>query len=68
MKVAIIGTGNVGSALGGSFARAGHDVAFAARDTGKARAVASQVGATATETASEAARLADVVVLAVPFA
>jgi NADPH-dependent F420 reductase len=68
VKVAIIGTGNVGSALGGSFARAGHDVTFAARDAAKARAIASEVGATATETANEAARAADVVILAVPFA
>jgi NADPH-dependent F420 reductase len=67
MKVAIIGTGNVGSALGGTFARAGHGVTFAARDENKAREVAEQVGASTAATPAEAARDADVVVLAVPF-
>ena len=32
MKVAIIGTGNVGKALGGTLTRAGHDVTLAAQD------------------------------------
>ena len=42
MNIAIIGTGNVGSALGGSLARAGHAVAFAGRDAATAaEAVAS---------------------------
>ena len=67
MKVAIIGTGNVGSALGGTFARAGHEVTLAARDIEKARAVAAQVGATTAATPRDAIRDADVVVLAVPF-
>jgi NADPH-dependent F420 reductase len=68
VKVAIIGTGNVGSALGGSFVRAGHDVTLAARDAGKTREVASRVGAAATGSVGEAARGADIVVLAVPYA
>jgi NADPH-dependent F420 reductase len=68
MKVAIIGTGNVGSALGGTFARAGHEVTLAARDAGKAREVAAQIGAASAPTPAEAARDADVIVLAVPFA
>ena len=67
MKVAIIGTGNVGSALGGTFARAGHEVTFAARDANKAREVAGRIGATVIPNLAEAARNADVVVLAVPF-
>ena len=37
MKIAVIGTGNVGKALGGTLVRAGHDVTFAARDAGKTR-------------------------------
>lgn len=32
MRLGIIGMGNVGSALGGQWARAGHDVCFGARD------------------------------------
>ena len=67
MKIAVIGTGNVGKALGGSLARAGHDVTFAARDEEKAREVASEIGASAAPTAVAAARDAEVIVLAVPY-
>lgn len=68
MKIAIIGTGNVGSALGASFTRAGHDVTFAALDAGKAGAVAASIGATVAATPAQAAGDADVIVLAVPYA
>ena len=68
MKVAIIGTGNVGRALGTSLARAGHDVTFAARDAAKARLVAAELGAWAAASAGDAVDAADVVVLAVPYA
>jgi 8-hydroxy-5-deazaflavin:NADPH oxidoreductase len=68
MNIAIIGTGNVGSALGGSFVRAGHTVTFASRDAAKAAVAAASVGATAAPTASGAVAGADVVVLAVPYA
>lgn len=68
MKIAIIGTGNVGRALAGAFGRAGHDVTLAARDLAKTRAVADEVGATAAEDARQASAGADVVVLAVPYA
>ena len=66
MKIAIIGTGNVGTAIGGSLVRAGHDVTFAARDAAKAGTVAGGVGASAAATPAEAARDADVIILAVP--
>jgi 8-hydroxy-5-deazaflavin:NADPH oxidoreductase len=66
MKVAIIGTGNVGRALGGSLAKAGHEVTFAGRDTLKAEGVANELGTTAAPTSAEAARGADVIILAVP--
>lgn len=68
MKIAIIGTGNVGSALGGTLTRAGHDVTFAGRDLDKAQDAASAIGATASTTTTDAVADADVVVLAVPFA
>ncbi len=68
MKVAIIGTGNIGKALGGTLTRAGHDVTLAGQDAAKAREVASEVGAAAAATSVDAARNADVIVLAVPFA
>jgi NADPH-dependent F420 reductase len=67
MKIAIIGTGNVGKALGSSFTRAGHDVTYAAQDAGKTRKVAAELGAHAAASASDAAAGADVVVLAVPY-
>jgi NADPH-dependent F420 reductase len=67
MKIAIVGTGNVGRALGSSLTKAGHDVTLTARDAEKTRAVASEIGAAAAETPAQAARTADVVILAVPF-
>ena len=70
MKVAIIGTGNVGRALGGSLARAGHEVTFAGRDVAKTERVASELGGFAADTAADAAADAaqgvDVIVLAIP--
>lgn len=67
MNIAIIGTGNVGSALGTSLTRRGHRVVFAGRDAGKAAKVAAGIGASAAPSPAEAAAAADVVVLAVPF-
>jgi 8-hydroxy-5-deazaflavin:NADPH oxidoreductase len=67
-KIAIIGTGNVGSALGSSAARAGYEVVFAGQDAAKAQAVAESAGATAATSARDAAAAADIVVLAVPYA
>ena len=68
MDIAIIGTGNVGSALAGAFVRAGHDVTIAGRDIEKTRQVASSVGATPASTGREAAVVGQIVVLAIPFA
>jgi predicted dinucleotide-binding enzyme len=65
MKVAIIGAGNVGKALGGSAARAGHDVVITASEPEHARAAAAEIGATAAESNREAVSDADVVILAV---
>lgn len=67
MKIAIIGTGNVGAAIGRSSAAAGHEVTFAARDAEKARRVAAETGASAAASPAEAARGAEVVILAVPY-
>src|SRR5262249_46801137 len=41
MKIGIIGTGNMGRALGLGWARAGHEVFFGSRDRSKARLVAA---------------------------
>jgi len=67
MKVAVIGTGNVGKALTTSLARAGHEVTLAARHGGRTREVASELGVSAAATPSEAAARADVIVLAIPY-
>ena len=67
MKVAIIGTGNVGSAIGGTLVRAGHDVVFAARDQDEVQHVADNVGAEAAASPAAAVNAADVVILAVPW-
>lgn len=67
MKIAVIGTGNVGSALGSAVAGAGHEVVFAARDDAKTEATAKAADGSAAANAADAVRAADVVILAVPF-
>ena len=67
MKIAIIGTGNVGAALAGSLVRAGHGVSLVARDAAKAKRVATDLRATLAASPAEAAGAADIIVLAVPF-
>ena len=67
MDIAIIGTGNVGRALALSMTRAGHHVTLASRDPGHALQVAEEVGGVAMTSSADAARAAQVVVIAVPF-
>lgn len=67
MKVTIIGAGNVGTALATSITRAGHDVTISASTPVSARETADAVGATASPTNVEAARGAEVIILAVPY-
>ena len=67
--IAIIGTGDVGRALGPAFAKQGHTIVYGSRNPSR-NAVASLIekvgqGASAT-TQAEAAAGADIVVLAVP--
>jgi hypothetical protein len=66
MKIAILGAGNVGGALGTAFADAGHDVVFGVRDpeSDKTRvALSAATGARATDPAA-AVEGADAVVFA----
>ena len=65
--IAVIGTGNVGGALGAAAAKAGYDVVFAGQDPAKTREVAEAAGATAAATPREAAAVASIIVLAVPY-
>jgi len=67
MNIAIIGAGNVGTALATSMTNAGHQVVISAADPDHARAAAQKSGATAAVDNASAARVADVIVLAVPF-
>ncbi len=68
MKVAIIGSGSVGTALATSITRAGHDVTIAAKHPERARAAAEASGATSADSNLAAVEGADVVILAVPYA
>lgn len=63
MKIAIIGTGNVGASLGGLWARHGHEVFYGMRDPSKGP---PQPGAKH-GSLSDAARFGDVIVLATPW-
>lgn len=69
MKIAIIGAGNVGGALGRSLAKAGHQIIFGVREGGgKTQPPLAQIGAAATSAAiPDAARMADAIVLATPW-
>jgi len=68
MKIAVIGAGNVGGALGRGWSKSGHSIIFGVRDLNKPdlKALCAQIGATAAAPA-DAARHGDVVVLALPW-
>jgi len=68
MKVAIIGTGNMASGLASTLAGAKHEVIIGSRDPAKAAALAEQIeqGAQGGGIAA-AAKLAEIVILAIPF-
>lgn len=62
MKIAVIGAGNVGKALGKAWARRGHDVTYGVRKPGDAKHQGLQTGGIA-----EAARAAEAILLATPW-
>lgn len=66
MKVAIIGSGNVGKALAGAATKAGHTVRISATDVTHAEAAAKATRAQAAHSNKDAVKDADLVVLAVP--
>jgi predicted dinucleotide-binding enzyme len=68
MDIAIIGAGNVGKALAGTFKRAGHTVTIAATNPEHAADAARTIGTRAAATSAEAIVGSDFVVLAVPEA
>ncbi|HXY21270.1 MAG TPA: NADPH-dependent F420 reductase [Burkholderiaceae bacterium] len=65
MKVTVIGSGNMGSALAKQIAKAGHSLVVTGRNSTKAKDLAQTLGAT--YRATDAAQGADVVVLATPY-
>jgi 8-hydroxy-5-deazaflavin:NADPH oxidoreductase len=68
IKIGIIGSGHVGSALGGVWAKAGNEVMFSSRNLDNDKKLATEVGANARAgTPQEAAAFGQVVLLAVPY-
>jgi 8-hydroxy-5-deazaflavin:NADPH oxidoreductase len=68
VKIGIIGSGHVGSALGGVWAKAGNEVMFSSRNLDNDKKLAAEVGANARAgTPQEAAAFGQVIVFAVPY-
>lgn len=68
MRVAIIGTGNMASGLANTLAGAKHEVTIGSRDPGKAAALAEKIGlGVQGRGIAAAAKLAEIVILAIPF-
>lgn len=68
LKIGVIGSGHVGSALGGVWARAGNEVMFSSRDLDHDKQLAAQVGAHARAgTPQQAAEFGEVLLFAVPY-
>ena len=63
LRVAVVGTGRMGSAMVGRLVGAGHDVSVFNRTTSRAAALAEEHGIAVAPTAREAASAADVVVV-----
>src|SRR5438093_10963175 len=66
MRIAIIGSGNVGKALATAATKAGHHVTLSARSPEKAREAAQATKAHAASSNRDAVKDAELVVLAVP--
>ncbi|MCK7622183.1 NAD(P)-binding domain-containing protein [Streptomyces sp. RS10V-4] len=67
MRIGIVGTGNMADALGGQWARAGHDVLVGGRDADRAAALAERIGARAGGPRDAVGHGTDAVLLAVPY-
>ncbi|MFZ5496772.1 MAG: NADPH-dependent F420 reductase [Verrucomicrobiota bacterium] len=70
MKIAIIGAGHVGGALGKAWAKAGHTIIFGVRDPagGKTKPPLAEIGGAASSVVvPDAVRSGEVVVLATPW-
>jgi predicted dinucleotide-binding enzyme len=68
LKIGFIGSGRQGGALGLQFAKAGHEVMFSSRHPEELKALVATAGAKARAgLPEEAAKFADVIVIAVPY-
>jgi predicted dinucleotide-binding enzyme len=68
MKIGIIGSGRIGSTLGGLWVKAGHEVMFSSLDLAHDQALAAKLGAGARAgTSREAAAFGEVLLMAVPY-
>ena len=70
MNIAIVGAGNVGGALGRSWAKAGHHIVYGVRDPRAEKTVAlvtATGGGAAAATVADAVRTAAVIALATPW-
>ncbi|KUJ70313.1 NADP oxidoreductase [Streptomyces albus subsp. albus] len=66
MRIGILGTGEMATALGGAWVRAGHQVLVGGRDSGAAERTAAGIGAAGHGGLAEAARYGEAVLIAVP--
>ncbi|MEU7884978.1 NAD(P)-binding domain-containing protein [Microbispora bryophytorum] len=66
MRIGILGTGAMATALGGAWVRAGHDVLVGGRDRAAAAATAARTGAAKDGTLANAAAYGELVLAAVP--
>jgi predicted dinucleotide-binding enzyme len=68
MKIGVIGSGRIGSTLGGLWVKAGHEVMFSSLDLEHDKKLAASLGPKARAgTSREAAEFGDVILLAVPY-
>jgi 8-hydroxy-5-deazaflavin:NADPH oxidoreductase len=67
MRIAVIGAGNVGSAIASAASAAGHTIVVAALEPEHAKTVADSVGGQVAPSNAAAVVDADIVVLAVPY-
>lgn len=67
-RIGVIGSGKVGSAIGRSWVKSGHEVMFSSRNLDNDKSLASELGAKAKAgTPAEAAAFGEAVLIAVPY-
>src|SRR3954469_8200168 len=68
MKIGVIGSGRIGSTIGGLWAKAGHEVMFSDRDAEQVKSAVEGAGPRARAgSVAEAVAFGDVVLIAVPY-